>query len=62
MDKLCLLQYTEIAISLVAKHTNPEMFFTASFFLWKCYVHGLGSQKMSDANLHTLGNLQNQAN
>ena len=47
---------------LVAKHTNPEMFFTARFFLWKCYVHGLGCQKMPDANLHNLGNLHNQAN
>ena len=31
-------------------------------FLMACYVHGLGSQKMPDGNLHTLGNLHNQAN
>ena len=27
-----------------------------------CYIHGLESQKMPDANLHTLSKLHNQAN
>ena len=41
---------------------QPRNVLYCKVFLWKCYVHGLGSQKMLDANLHTLGNLHNQAN
>ena len=41
---------------------NPEMFFTASFFYRNVMYMVWGSQKMPDANLHTLGNLHNQAN
>ena len=39
------------------------MLFIAKFLMeMLCSLHGLGSQKMPDANLHTLGNLHNQAN
>ena len=41
---------------------QPRNVLYCKVFLWKYYVHGLGSQKMPDDNLHTLGNLHNQAN
>ena len=65
LDKLIASLYVAIwgvpwmAISPLAKHTNPEMFFTAMFFNGN--VTYMVSQKMPDANLYTLGNFHFQA-
>ena len=53
---------TSIVAAAIYSMCQPRNVLYGKVFLWKCYVHGLGSQKMPDANLHTLGNLHNQAN
>ena len=55
-------RFTQMANGLYMQCVNPEMIFTARFFNGNVYGHGLGSRKMPDANLHTLGILHNLAN